>query len=308
MGYRKSNPDPITFEVHMFVNVNGKRIFFDIVGEGHNGSTPQLEEKPVFLAVHCASGFDHGYLRCGIDILTMLGQVIYLDLPGSGRTGGDASEITFESLADDICEFMNVLGLNKVYLLGHCAGGFVSQIFALRYPEKLKGLILVNTAPSFEKIIEEGKPNPTLAERAPEDVVQACIKVYGQGIITPETVDECFHKVGPYFLSTFQMDNFKRVFSYTGLALPMLDRFVNHIYKTYDVREQLKIIELNTLVIAGKHDWLTPPSGARFIASQIKNSMYVEFDNSCHVSFEENRTGFIRSVSSYVKKNETGEF
>jgi len=290
----------------MFAYVNGKKIFFDVVGEGLDGSTAELKERPVFIAIHCASGFDHGYLRTGLDPLATMGQVVYVDLPASGRSASNiATTVTFENLADDIAGLIDYLGLNKPYIIGHCAGGFVAQHFALRHQHKMKGLILVNTSPSFEKIIEDDKPNPSLMDRAPKDVVETCLTVYGKGIITDETVDKCFNDVGPYFLAQDQMENFKAVFSYTSIALPMMDRFVNYIYKTYDVRDKLEQIDAPTLVIAGTQDWLTPASGARFIASKIKNSAYVEFENSCHISFAENRVGFLRSVHNFVGKTES---
>ncbi|PIF22172.1 MULTISPECIES: alpha/beta fold hydrolase [Pantoea] len=286
----------------MFANVNGKSIFFDVIGEGLNASTPEMTKKPVFVAIHCASGFDHGYLRRGLDILTFFGQVIYIDLPASGRSlGVDASTVTFENLADDVAAIIDHLGLDKVYLVGHCAGGFVAQHFALRHQEKLKALILVNTSPSFDKVIDN-IPSPTLVERAPPDVVEACLTVYGKGIITEETVKACFDKAGPHFLAKDKMDMFQPlVRNFTGISIPMLNRFVNHIYKTYDVRRELHKITVPTLVIAGSQDWLTPPAGSRFIAKEIPNSSYVEFKDSCHISFIELPDDFYPVVHDFIR-------
>jgi pimeloyl-ACP methyl ester carboxylesterase len=46
-------------------------------------------------------------------------------------------------LADDIKLFLDALEIDKVTLIGTCLGGYVSGVFAARYPEKLENLILV---------------------------------------------------------------------------------------------------------------------------------------------------------------------
>jgi len=284
----------------MYAEVNGKKIFFDVIGEGLDSATPELKKKPTFITFHCASGFDHGYLRPGLDQLSLIGQVVYIDLPGSGRSAlPDVSKVTFESNADDIVALMDYIGIEKAHIIGHCAGGFVAQHFALRHPERLDSLILVNTAPSFEKIVDE-IPNPTIVERAPQEVVEACVRVYGQGDITEETVAKCFEFVGPYFMAQKKMTLFSSVFCYTAINIAMMDRFVNHIYKTYDVRDALRNIKAKTLIIAGSLDWLTPPSGARYIHSQIKGSQYIEFPNSCHMSFVEEREEFLKAIQKFI--------
>ena len=290
----------------MFAKVNGKRVFFDVVGEGLDAATPFLRKRPVFIALHCASGFDHGYLRNGLDPLSIMGQVIYVDLPGAGRSDkAGVLEATFESLADDVAGLMDYLGIDEAFILGHCAGGFVAQHFAIKYPEKVEGLILVNTKPSFENPPnEDGSPLPSLAARAPQDVVETAYKVYGEGIITQDNVKAMLEKVGPYFFAPSQMFNYDYVFSFTSMSLPMMDRFVNHIYKTFDVRDQLSQIQARTLVIAGSKDWLTPASGARLIAERVNDATYIEFEDSCHISFAENRVGFLRVVQSFVGETE----
>jgi len=295
----------------MFANVNGKKIFFDVVGEGLNAQTSKLKPRATFIVIHCASGFDHGYLRNTMDPLSLLGQVIYLDLPGSGRTDvTDVRKITFESMADDVAGLIDYLGLGKVYIVGHCAGGFVALHFALRHYDRLKALVLVNTAPSVHKVHDQVAPNPMLSERACEKVVETCLRVYAPGVVTEETltrglVDEMLKTVGPFFFADQFMDLYDGVFGYTGMNVAMLDHFVTELYPAYDLRDELDKISVPTLIVAGSHDWLTPPSGSRLMHSKIPGSVYVEFPDSCHLSFAEKPIDFFEKVKDFFLEQVT---
>jgi len=295
----------------MFANVNGKKIFFEVVGEGLDTSTTDLVRRPTYVILHCASGFDHGYLRGGFDMLSLNGQVVYIDLPGSGRSKDVViNTITFESMADDVAAMMDYLGITRPFIIGHCAGGFVAQHYAIRHPGKLRGLVLVNTAPSYEKTHDE-TPNPMLSERAPQEIVNTCLRVYAPGVISEETLTEelvhkMLHEVGPYFFAPDFMNKYESVFGYSGMNVAMLDHFVTEIYPTYDVRKKLHQITAPTLVVAGKLDWLTPPSGARLIASEISDAEYYEFDNSCHLSFAESPRAFTSLLQQFFHKTIKG--
>jgi len=296
----------------MFANVNGKTIFFDVVGEGLSSITSELVKRPTFVVLHCASGFDHGYLRVCMDPISLIGQVIYLDLPGSGRSSkDDISSITFESLADDVAGLIDYLGLGRVYVIGHCAGGFVALNLALRHPHILNGLVMVNSSPCYTKVYDQIAANPALAERAPEEVVKACLRVYAPGVTTEETltqdiVDDMLTKVGPYFFAPTYMSMYQSVFGYTSMNVAMLDHFVTEIYPKYDLRSSLTNIMMPTLIIAGSHDWLTPPSSSRLMHREIKGSVYREFAESGHVVFAEKPIGFFDTVKAFIDSLKKG--
>lgn len=53
----------------------------------------------------------------------------------------------YESLSTDIHELAGDLGLEKFFLSGHSMGGKAAAFFALRWPEKLLGLIIADISP-----------------------------------------------------------------------------------------------------------------------------------------------------------------
>lgn len=81
-----------------------------------------------------------------------------LDLPGHGRSANSpersyedsperSSQLTLASMADNVVAWMDSVGLSQVYLLGHSLGGKVAMEIALKYPEKVQKLVVVDIAP-----------------------------------------------------------------------------------------------------------------------------------------------------------------
>lgn len=73
-------------------------------------------------------------------------QCIVVDMRNHGRSPHDP-EMNFHVMTEDIVELMTDLGLEKGSLLGHSMGGKVAMQFALRHPEKVEKLIVVDIAP-----------------------------------------------------------------------------------------------------------------------------------------------------------------
>ena len=73
------------------------------------------------------------------------GRTVYaLDLPGHGKSG-DAGRAEIGAYAEVVRGFAEALGLVPFILAGHSMGGAIALEFALRYPARLAGLILVGT-------------------------------------------------------------------------------------------------------------------------------------------------------------------
>jgi pimeloyl-ACP methyl ester carboxylesterase len=70
------------------------------------------------------------------------------DLRGHGSSSQPASEAdySFELMADDMLGLADVLGWDRFVLLGHSMGGMIAQFMACAAPERLDGLILMDTS------------------------------------------------------------------------------------------------------------------------------------------------------------------
>jgi esterase len=62
-----------------------------------------------------------------------------------------AEEFNYPAMAEDLRETLDSLGLNNIYLLGHSMGGKTAMFFALKYPERIKRMLVADIGPRFYK-------------------------------------------------------------------------------------------------------------------------------------------------------------
>lgn len=77
-------------------------------------------------------------------------RVVALDLGGHGDSGRERARWTLESLADDVVAVLDALDLRGSVLVGHSMGGPVCLLAAARAPERVAGVIGVETLEQVE--------------------------------------------------------------------------------------------------------------------------------------------------------------
>jgi pimeloyl-ACP methyl ester carboxylesterase len=75
-------------------------------------------------------------------------RVYAFDLRGVGLSDRPASGYTVEQYADDVIAALTALGVESFHCVGHSMGGLVAILLALRYPARLRKLVLVAPAAS----------------------------------------------------------------------------------------------------------------------------------------------------------------
>jgi proline iminopeptidase len=130
----------------MHVEVNGARIFFDVVGPKFQPEGAHMVERPTLIVMHGGPGFDHASLRPYFDRFADTHQVLYLDHRGNGRSGGEPDTWTLAQWGDDVAGLCAALGIDKPVVLGQSFGGMVAMSYAARHPDGPAKLILSSTA------------------------------------------------------------------------------------------------------------------------------------------------------------------
>ena len=76
-------------------------------------------------------------------------RVLNLDLRGHGESDGPEDEAMYslDRFAADLLNVLDALAVDRVRLLGHSMGGMVVRRFALATPNRLEGLVLMDTSP-----------------------------------------------------------------------------------------------------------------------------------------------------------------
>jgi pimeloyl-ACP methyl ester carboxylesterase len=77
--------------------------------------------------------------------LSLKNRVVSIDLLGHGQTDCLSYIHTMEDQADMVQAVLHELKIRKAVFVGHSMGGYVALAFAELYPEKIKGLVLMNS-------------------------------------------------------------------------------------------------------------------------------------------------------------------
>lgn len=78
-----------------------------------------------------------------------------LDSRGCGQTGRPETGHSIAQFADDVRSFVKALGLSHLVLIGHSLGGGTAMQYAVKYPEDLAALILLDPLPAGGLVVPE---------------------------------------------------------------------------------------------------------------------------------------------------------
>ena len=76
--------------------------------------------------------------------------LVTVDLGGHGASGANRASWSIASLAQDVVTVVKALGLKRVVLIGHSMGGPVALLAAGRMPDRILGVIGVDTLHNAE--------------------------------------------------------------------------------------------------------------------------------------------------------------
>ncbi len=155
-----------------------------------------------------------------------------------------AEETTVEGLLEYIREFIEYKKFDSIILLGNSLGGHIALLYALRYPQKVRSIVLTGSSGLFENSLGDSYP-----KKSDYDFVKQKIEYtfYDPQVATKELVDEVYDII----------NNREKALRILYLAKSALRN---------NLREQLYNIKKPVMLIWGKDDKITPP----FVAEEFK--------------------------------------
>ena len=102
------------------------------------------------IVLHGGPDFDHSYLRPDLDRLSGSLRLIYYDQRGRGRSaaGVRAEDVTLESEIADLETIRQHDQLGATAVLGHSWGAVLALEYAIRHPDRVSHLLLMNPGPA----------------------------------------------------------------------------------------------------------------------------------------------------------------
>ena len=218
--------------------------------------------QPEVLFLHHGIGGNHKMWYGWVPALARKYRVIRIDARGHGRSSippPDYPSWTVQQLAKDARDALDRLGVDKVHFFGYSFGGAVGQTFAKEYPDRIKSLVLCSTSCNFT---------------ASRDEWIAIVKEKGvEGHIRHTGAARFNFETGPPELKEWF---FKEVGKTPATTLIGIWR--NRV----DLSYQLPEIKVPTLILAAKHDTITPLAHNEYVAKTIPQAELVVIDNVPH--------------------------
>ncbi len=107
-----------------------------LVASGHG-------DLPPFVLLHGFAAASHYYGGVASRMLPLVRQVLAPDLPGHGKSAGDASVIDWSTLEDGLLDTLDHLIDRPAIVFGNSLGGAAAVRYAARRPQNVRGLFLV---------------------------------------------------------------------------------------------------------------------------------------------------------------------
>jgi proline iminopeptidase len=281
----------------VYAKVNGTELYFDVEGSALVPDGVRMREKPISFVLHGGPAMDHTYFKPHLSPLAEDMQLIYVDHRNTGRSARIPVEsCTIEQMADDVEALREYLGLGKVNVIGNSFGGMWALTYALRHQDAINKLILITTSPSYD-FYEAAKAEA--ARKGSPEQIAAVPEIFEGRIDRDEQLGPWWEVMNPlYYYRWDEKYGEGKERSRSNAAL--MAHMWQNVMPSYDVKPRLGEITVPTLVIGGRHDWVTPYPQSEIIAAGIPGSELVIFEESGHLPFVEEPDRFMQVVRGFL--------
>jgi 3-oxoadipate enol-lactonase len=200
-------------------------------------------------------------------VLSQTHRLLLYDCRGMWQSDHPAGPYSMEQHADDLAALMDRLGMERAHLGGVSYGGEISLVFALRYPEKARSLIVASAVSQVDRLLQGWMDTWIAAVRAKD----------------PEM----------FFRVSYPMNFSEAWIAANQPALDMAreryaaldyDAFLELLlsFSRLDVTAHLHQISAPTLVIVGEEDMLKPRKYSEIIAREIPGAELATIPHAGH--------------------------
>ena len=266
------------------VTVDGAELHYTVRGNG-----------PACL-VPCAIGVAHyELLTAG---LTDRFAIICLDIRASGRSGGEASDLTFDRLASDFEAVRRHVGAERWAVLGYSIAGAVAIEYGRRCPESVTHVVVAGTPPSGDMDAMVRAGTAYVERQAPDERKQLLAENMAR--LPPGTDPrQAVTAQTPlrFYDARFDVAPLYAVADVKPLFFAQL---MGPLTASWDVTAgQLRV---PLLVAHGQHDYVVPHTMWADVLPRLPSASFVLFERSGHQPFFEEPQRFGQVMSEWMEK------
>lgn len=221
--------------------------------------------------------------------------VVAFDNRGTGRSDKPDISYTMEMMAGDIAGLLDAIGIDAAHVYGVSMGGMLAQEFALRYPERVIGLILgCTTCGGSHSIMPDAEAMTLLfdMERAQRLTPEERARELFPFLCSQEFIDN-----NPDIMEQFVakvMEYITPLHGYTRQAEAIMG---------HDTYERLPNIKSPTLVISGDADRIVPVENSKLLTSRIPDAQLLILEKMGHGFFVEAVDVASKAIIDFLRKH-----
>ena len=217
--------------------------------------------------------FSHRMYDAQVAALADRFRCVRMDFRGQGDSEVTRAGYDLDTLADDVVALIERLDAGPVHLLGFSMGGMTAMRAALKRPDLLKSLVLMNTS---------AEPEPK-RKRPRFAILNLIARWIGLKPVAPRILDLLFSDA--FLEDSARADERERWLAMvTANDRVGVTRAVKGVIRRRDILDRIHAIDLPTLIIAAEHDRATPPSRARRMHERIPGSRLIELGGCGHMA------------------------
>lgn len=222
-------------------------------------------------------------------------RVLIVDNRGAGRSVVHAPNgVTLETMAEDVIAVMDAEGIERAHVFGASMGGAISLIMARRWPERLCSLAVVvgfawSENPSRSRFILE-----SVRAMRDADVPVPIRNRFGALYLLSEDVfrDEAFMEAW----INAPVDPLQQTREGFDIQLEAL--------RDFDLRAELPLISVPTLVLSSPDDMIVPPRFQEEIAAAIPNAQIKRYAGGhLFMILPQNGSSFVDDLLAFWAKH-----
>lgn len=195
-------------------------------------------------------------------------HVILFDNRGMGLSDCPRGPYSIRQMARDAMTVMDAAGVSSAHVVGASMGGMIAQELALRYPERVRSLVLGSTTysgllgewPHFRRGPRMNWVRATRVDR--ERALRSLL--YAEATPVERTEEDLRVRC-------------RCTWSYKGFWNQLAGILMWNSYG------RLPRIQAPTLVVHGEEDHLVPPSNGKTVASRIRGARFYLLPNAGHI-------------------------
>jgi pimeloyl-ACP methyl ester carboxylesterase len=263
------------------VKVDHVHLHYDERGEG----------EPLLLIVGYG-GSSANFLPEYLEALGRTFRVITFDNRGTGQSDMPDGPTSIAQMADDAAGLLDALATGCAHVMGVSLGGYIAQELALRYPDKVAGLVLGCTHCG----------RPIMAEPPPEMLAMIAPDA-GVGLDPREARRRAW---GAQYTPEFIASNLEFLEAVTDRVLVHPTPVATRARRMEAIRSwegshgRLHELSAPTLIITGDRDVLILPENARILHERIAGSRLHVIKDAAHMFFHSHPEETVRVVTEFL--------